>query len=127
VDEVTITPLPLTHEFERGRGYLLRTRMRDDFALMYRKAGTVSGNHIHMGGIPEKNPEVVVFVQGTAKFRWEGRDGKTREETVDYPAKAVIQPGVWHEIFAVTDIVFMEEGWLTMEVYEGDTTRRGAR
>jgi len=124
MDDVTITPLERLSEDERGGNFALETRPRPDFLVIYRKKGTISGDHYHLGRIPEKNPEVIIFLSGEADFSWRRLTEKNVViRRLVAPCKIEIQPNVWHELVAKTDVVFVEEGCLKPEEYERDTKR----
>jgi hypothetical protein len=106
---VTISPIEVKAVDERGALHYFSTDRTGEFLLVYRKAGTVSGQHYHKGISAGKNPEDMLLVQGSANLHW--KDLKTnKEETVELiaPVRVLIQANVWHELIAVTDIVFVE-------------------
>ena len=106
---VTISPIEVKAVDERGALHYFSTDRTGEFLLVYRKAGTVSGQHYHKGISAGKNPEDMLLVQGSANLHW--KDLKTnKEETVELiaPVRVLIQANVWHELMAVTDIVFVE-------------------
>lgn len=94
---------------ERGALHYFSTDRTGEFLLVYRYAGTVSGQHYHLGISAGKNPEDMLLVQGKAKLHW--IDLKTKEEeTVELvaPVRVKIPANIWHELTAITDIVFIE-------------------
>lgn len=94
---------------ERGALHYFNTDRTGEFLLVYRKAGTVSGQHYHKGVSAGKNPEDMLLVQGSATLHW--KDLKTnKEETIEIiaPVRVLIQANTWHELIAKTDIVFVE-------------------
>ena len=106
---VTINPIEVKAVDERGALHYFSTDRTGEFLLVYRKAGTISGQHYHKGISAGKNPEDMLLVQGTANLHW--KDLKTnKEETVELiaPVRVLIQANVWHELMAITDIVFVE-------------------
>jgi hypothetical protein len=106
---VTINPIEVKAVDERGALHYFSTDRTGEFLLVYRKAGTISGQHYHKGISAGKNPEDMLLVQGTANLHW--KDLKTnKEETVELiaPIRVLIQANVWHELMAITDIVFVE-------------------
>jgi len=124
MSSVMITPLKKASENDRGANFGLKTRMRDDYMVIFRKKGTVNGNHYHLGKNPVKNPEVIVFLSGEALFEWrEPASGEPARAELKAPAKIEVWPNVWHRLTAKTDIVFMEEGYLKPEEYEEETVR----
>jgi dTDP-4-dehydrorhamnose 3,5-epimerase-like enzyme len=77
--------------------------------LVYRNAGTISGQHYHKGISAGKNPEDMLLVQGKANLHW--KDLVTNEEkTIELiaPTRVQIPANIWHELTAITDIIFIE-------------------
>jgi dTDP-4-dehydrorhamnose 3,5-epimerase-like enzyme len=106
---VTISSIDVKAIDERGALHYFRTGRTGEFLLVYRKAGTISGQHYHKGISAGKNPEDMLLVQGSAILHW--KDLKTNKEetvTMTAPARVLINANVWHELTAVTDIVFVE-------------------
>ena len=106
---VTISTIDVKAIDERGALHYFSTDRTGEFLLVYRKAGTISGQHYHKGFSAGKNPEDMLLVQGSANLHW--KNLKTNEEeTVELvaPVRVLIQANVWHELIAITDIVFVE-------------------
>lgn len=106
---VQIYPIDVKAVDERGALYYFTTDRTGEFLLVYRNAGTVSGQHYHKGISSGKNPEDMLLVQGKANLHW--KDLTTNDEkTIELvaPTRVHIQPNVWHELTAITDIVFVE-------------------
>jgi hypothetical protein len=106
---VTILPIDVKAVDERGALHYFSTDRTGEFLLVYRKAGTVSGQHYHKGISPGKNPEDLLLVQGTAKLHW--KNLKTnKEETIELvaPIRVLVPANTWHALTAITDIVFVE-------------------
>lgn len=106
---VIILPIDVKAVDERGALHYFNTDRTGEFLLVYRKAGTVSGQHYHKGISPGKNPEDLLLVQGSAKLHW--KDLKTnKEETIELiaPIRVKIPANTWHALTAITDIVFVE-------------------
>lgn len=106
---VTIVPINLKAEDERGALHYFSTDRTEEFLLVYRNAGSVSGQHYHKGISAGKNPEDMLLVQGKASLHWKNLI-TNEEETIGLiaPIRVLIQPNVWHELTAITDIVFVE-------------------
>jgi dTDP-4-dehydrorhamnose 3,5-epimerase-like enzyme len=106
---VTITPINLKAADERGALHYFSTDRTGEFLLLYRNAGSVSGQHYHKGISKGKNPEDMLLVQGKASLHWKDLN-TNKEETVELvaPVRVLIQANVWHELTAITDIVFLE-------------------
>ena len=106
---VQIHPIDIKAVDERGALHYFSTDRTGEFLLVYRNAGTISGQHYHKGISVGKNPEDMLLVQGKASLHW--KDLKTNEEnTVELmaPIRVLIQANTWHELTAITDIVFIE-------------------
>ena len=106
---VQIHPIDVKAVDERGALHYFATDRTGEFLLVYRNAGTVSGQHYHKGISAGKNPEDMLLVQGKAALHW--KDLETKEETTIQliaPIRAKIPANIWHELTAITDIVFIE-------------------
>jgi hypothetical protein len=106
---VTINPIDVKAIDERGTLHYFSTDRTGEFLLVYRNAGSISGRHFHKGISAGKNPEDMLLVQGTASLHW--KDLKTNmEETVTLvaPIRVNIQAHIWHELTAITDLIFVE-------------------
>lgn len=106
---VQIHPIDIKAVDERGALHYFSTDRTGEFLLVYRNAGTISGQHYHKGISVGKNPEDMLLVQGKASLHW--KDLMTNEEnTVELmaPIRVLIQANTWHELTAITDIVFIE-------------------
>ena len=106
---VSISPIKVKALDERGALHYFSTDRTGEFLLVYRNAGSVSGKHYHKGNSAGKNPEDMLLVQGTARLHWKDLN-TNQEETVELvaPTRVLIQANVWHELTAITDIVFVE-------------------
>ena len=106
---VTINPIDIKAVDERGALHYFSTDRTGEFLLVYRKSGTVSGQHYHKGISKGKNPEDMLLVQGSANLHWKDLN-TNKEETVELiaPVRVLIHANVWHELIAITDIVFVE-------------------
>jgi hypothetical protein len=94
---------------ERGALHYFSTDRTGEYLLVYRNAGTISGQHYHKGISNGKNPEDMLLVQGSATLHWKHLDTK-ESATVELiaPVRVLIQANVWHELTAITNIVFIE-------------------
>lgn len=94
---------------ERGALHYFSTNRTGEFLLVYRNAGTISGQHYHKGKSPGKNPEEMLLVQGSIHMEW--KNLLTEEKgtlTIEAPSRVIIEANVWHEVKALTDIIFLE-------------------
>ena len=107
--KIEITKIDVKAVDERGALHYFSTDRSGEFLLVYRKKGAVSGQHYHKGNSAGKNPEDMLLVQGKADLHW--KDLETMEEkTIQLiaPTRVKIPANVWHELTAITDIVFIE-------------------
>jgi dTDP-4-dehydrorhamnose 3,5-epimerase-like enzyme len=94
---------------ERGALHFFSTDRTGEFLLVYRNAGTISGQHYHNGISKGKNPEEMLLVQGEITLNW--KDIQTQEigtMNIKAPSRVIIPAKIWHEVKAMTDIVFIE-------------------
>ena len=94
---------------ERGALHYFSTNRTGEFLLVYRNAGTISGQHYHKGKSLGKNPEEMLLVQGSIHMEW--KNLLTEEKgnlTIEAPSRVIIEANVWHEVKALTDIIFIE-------------------
>ena len=106
---IQVHPIDVKAVEERGALHYFATDRTGEFLLVYRNAGTVSGQHYHKGISAGKNPEDMLLVQGKAALHW--KDLETMEETTIQliaPIRVKIPANIWHELTAITDIVFIE-------------------
>ena len=104
---------------ERGALHYFSTDRSGEFLLVYRNKGSVSGQHYHKGISANKNPEDMLLVLGSIILAWKEIEGfkndgvengslKSGEVEVVAPARVLIPAGIWHQVTAQTDIVFIE-------------------
>lgn len=94
---------------ERGALHFFSTDRTGEFLLVYRNAGTISGQHYHNGISKGKNPEEMLLVQGEITLNW--KNIQTQEigtMNIKAPSRVIIPAKIWHEVKALTDIVFIE-------------------
>ena len=106
---VTISKIEVKAIDERGALHYFSTNRSGEFLLVYRKAGSVSGQHYHTGKSAGKNPEEMLLVQGILTMNWKNLGtGETGIVNIEAPSRVVIQANIWHEVKALTDIIFIE-------------------
>jgi dTDP-4-dehydrorhamnose 3,5-epimerase-like enzyme len=106
---VSVSTIDVKAIDERGALHYFSTDRTGEFLLVYRKAGTISGQHYHKGKSPGKNPEEMLLVQGSITMNWKNLG--TEEQgtiTIEAPSRVIIEANVWHEVKALTDIIFIE-------------------
>jgi dTDP-4-dehydrorhamnose 3,5-epimerase-like enzyme len=106
---VSVSTIDVKAIDERGALHYFSTNRTGEFLLVYRNAGTISGQHYHKGKSPGKNPEEMLLVQGSIHMEW--KNLLTEEKgnlTIEAPSRVIIEANVWHEVKALTDIIFIE-------------------
>ena len=105
---------------EKGSTFQASTGDRSNFLAGYRKQGSLNGCHYHKGNSFEKNPEILFFMHGHAELYCKDLDsGEAYTYKLDEPKEIHIYPMVWHELKALTDIVFFEMN--SLEAHKNDT------
>ena len=94
---------------ERGIAIGFETRPSEYLVILHRKKGTVSGSHYHKGITQSKDPEIFFVVQGRARIIvTDIKSGETEEYIVEPNSMIEIPAFVYHEVHALTDIIFLE-------------------
>lgn len=104
-----ITPIATLGQDDRGyTAEYYHDRMGQQL-LVFRKAGTVSGNHYHKGISLSKAPEILIVVHGTCLVKWrEIKETEIQSAVVTGPCKIEIAPYIWHELTMETDCCLLE-------------------
>lgn len=106
---VSVSKIDVKAIDERGALHYFSTNRTGEFLLVYRKAGTISGQHYHKGKSPGKNPEEMLLVQGSIHMEWKNLLTEAKGNlTIEAPSRVIIEANVWHEVKALTDIIFLE-------------------
>ena len=106
---VSVSKIDVKAIDERGALHYFSTSRTGEFLLVYRNAGTISGQHYHKGKSPGKNPEEMLLVQGSIHMEWKNLLTEAKGNlTIEAPSKVIIEANVWHEVKALTDIIFIE-------------------
>ena len=106
---VSVSKIDVKAIDERGALHYFSTNRTGVFLLVYRKAGTISGQHYHKGKSPGKNPEEMLLVQGSIHMEWKNLLTEAKGNlTIEAPSRVIIEANVWHEVKALTDIIFIE-------------------
>ena len=106
---VSVSKIDVKAIDERGALHYFSTNRTGEFLLVYRNAGTISGQHYHKGKSAGKNPEEMLLVKGSILMEW--KNLLTEEKgslTIEAPSRVIIEANVWHEVKALTDIIFLE-------------------
>lgn len=106
---VTVTPLELLGQDDRGANYTWSAARTGNFIICFRNAGSSSGQHYHEGKSDNKNPEILFLLSGKAEMHWCPLGEKEiRVTEITAPARVEVTINVWHQLIAVTDCSFME-------------------
>ena len=106
---MTITPIELKGNDERGYTAEYDPEYKGKYLLLYRKAGTVNGRHYHKGISKTKDPELFIIIHGKCKVSWRHIDStELQTAEVTGPARMEIPPYTWHEVITETDCTFLE-------------------
>lgn len=106
---VSVSKIDVKAIDERGALHYFSTNRTGEFLLVYRKAGSISGQHYHKGKSPGKNPEEMLLVQGSIHMEWKNLLTEAKGNlTIEAPSRVIIEANVWHEVKALTDIIFIE-------------------
>jgi dTDP-4-dehydrorhamnose 3,5-epimerase-like enzyme len=106
---VTVSTIDMKAIDDRGSLHYFSTNRTGEFLLVYRKAGTLSGQHYHKGKSLGKNPEEMLLVQGSIRMNWKNLETNVSDSiTIEAPSRVIIEANVWHEVKALTDIIFIE-------------------
>ena len=107
---VEVKPIEKIAEDDRGSTHFFDTDRSGQFVVGYRKAGTLNARHYHKELSKNKNPEILILMQGEITINW--FDVRDREKKgvckATAPAMVTVQAWAWHEVLADTDIVFFE-------------------
>lgn len=120
---ITIKKIDPKRLDERGSIYELLIRPTKHVYVMHRKAGTISGDHYHLGNIASKSPETFYVVSG--KVRLVVRNIDTDEkETHELGENTFLQipARIHHQFIALTDFSFLEFN-VDHEDFEKDTVK----
>ena len=106
---VRVYELPLIGRDERGQTLVIPNRRSGDFMLGFRKAASSSGRHYHSGLREHKNPEILILISGRAELRWRYlEESELHVLNLEGPVRLEVDAGIWHELYALSDLVFWE-------------------
>lgn len=104
-----IIELESVREDERGAIFQFESRNSPKMLLVKRNKGTISGAHYHTGKAQLKNPETVVLLYGEAEFILKNlKTGEELKKVYKKPVMMKLDPYVYHEIRAISDIVLID-------------------
>ncbi len=106
---IEITKFDYIGQDERGTTAEIVLDRSGKTLSIYRKEGTVFGNHYHEGKEITKNPEKFYLLFGKLKFEYKQvGQNEWSEIILDQPAKVDIYPNVVHRVTALKDSVMLE-------------------
>jgi dTDP-4-dehydrorhamnose 3,5-epimerase-like enzyme len=107
---VEVISVPKIAEDERGATHYFDTDRSGQFVVGYRKAGTHNAKHYHKGEAKNKNPEIIIILQGEVTIHWFDVRNTEIKGTCKAiaPAMVTVQAWAWHEVIADTDIIVLE-------------------
>lgn len=98
--------------YEDERGYIaeaFRGERGKQITVLYREAGSISGNHYHKGEDPSKDPERFLIIKGKLKLHAEDLEGETiADEIVDELTEIKVPANIRHIFEALEDTWFIE-------------------
>jgi len=108
-----ITKIKSFKETEKALKYEFKTRATPDYIYIKGKKGAVFGEHWHEGKVKAKSPEVVILLEGKARlFARHIKTKQEQEEEIEGPVIIKIYPFWYHEMKALTDVIFLDLGSL---------------
>lgn len=117
---VNISRLSLLGSNEKGDTYIMEHLRQGAFMLGYRKKGSINGKHYHKGISPQKDPEILVLLEGRCNlYCLDLKSGKEEHFTLEAPCWVEVSPMIWHELKAITRLIFYEMN--SKEAHEKDT------
>ena len=118
---VEVYPLETVGNNDKGQTLALPQMIRDRGMLSaFRYAGSINGKHFHKGLRPEKDPEILILLSGTAELFFQNLlTDQSETQHLSSPSAIHIYPWIWHELKAITDIQFVELN--SLKAHEHDT------
>jgi oxalate decarboxylase/phosphoglucose isomerase-like protein (cupin superfamily) len=106
---ITITKLEPFKDDKRGLAFNFELRDSNYIVTLYRKKGSISGQHYHKGAFKSKSPEIFYLAKGRVKLIVKDMKlGIQEEYIVEEHSKIEIPQTVYHEVHALTDIILIE-------------------
>lgn len=106
---IEIKPLEIVKQDDRGFMFKFENRETPQITLVKRKQGTTSAACYHTGKDPNKFPKIFVLMDGEAEVYL--KNLKTNEESTETykePTMFKVDPYIYHEVRAKTDIVIAD-------------------
>jgi len=107
---VHIRKLKPIEENDRGKVYEWCKGVDGKQVTVYLRNKSVKfGCHYHRGDDPSKNPERFFLIKGKVKlFAKNLKTGEELETTIDEGTEILIEPWIYHEMKALTNVIFIE-------------------
>jgi len=119
---IVVTPFSYIGQDERGTTAEIFLDRQGKALSIFRKKGTVFGNHYHTGSQATKNPEIFWLLHGELTFEYRHIDS---EEWIVVnaiaPVKIDIYPNVLHRVTAITNAYMLELN--SLQEHMDDTKR----
>ncbi|PIR74169.1 MAG: hypothetical protein COU35_03875 [Candidatus Magasanikbacteria bacterium CG10_big_fil_rev_8_21_14_0_10_47_10] len=87
---------------------LFRNLPGKQVTLYTRKQGSTFANHFHTGIDPSKDPELFFLISGQIRLYAKNRKGEDLRQDIDPMSYVIIEKDVYHEMEALTDVIFIE-------------------
>ena len=108
-EAVRVLPIELIGVNTNGKTWKFLSHFKGEFLLNLRRAGTVSEKHFHNGDSPQKDPEVLILIQGKLELYYQDcKTGEGQTIVIRSPSRVEIYPNTWHKIKARTEVTFLE-------------------
>ena len=116
---------PVKPDDPRGMTFeVFKGRPGRQVVAITRKAGQTFAGHFHTGKDRSKNPEKFFLISGEIRLdAWDGRTGEKAQIILQAGDQLDIGAGVWHEMKAFTDAVFIEYRESVFDPENEDTIR----
>lgn len=106
---IEVTNFQFIGQDERGTTAEIVLERSGNALSIFRKQGTVFGNHYHEGIEPAKNPEKFYLLHGKLLFEYRNIESENWEQKeIESPAKIEIYPNILHKVTALTDAYMIE-------------------
>ena len=93
----------------RGNVYhVIENRPGLQVTVYTRKSGVSFANHFHKGGDPAKNPEIFFLINGRVEMAAKNQRGEEFKTVLEPGHLLEIDPGIYHSMLALDDVVFFE-------------------
>jgi hypothetical protein len=111
MSSVTIEPINALFTDSRGVTNELANDRPTALVLCYRNKDVSCGKHYHTGSVANKNPEIIYLIRGEVELHWYNINDPIcviNKEIVKSLSKITIGKYVWHELYTLSDCIFLE-------------------